>query len=51
MLKIAAMPEIRIRLLQLGYETTSIGAAEFQRNVADELRMWTGVIGDTSKSR
>jgi tripartite-type tricarboxylate transporter receptor subunit TctC len=51
MLKIAAMPEIRTRLLQLGYETTSIGAAEFHRNVADELRMWTGVIGDTSKSR
>jgi tripartite-type tricarboxylate transporter receptor subunit TctC len=51
MLRIAAMPEIRNRLRQLGYETASIGADQFQRNVADELRLWAGVIGETHKSK
>jgi hypothetical protein len=51
MLSIAAMPAIRNRLLQLGYETASIGADQFQRNVADELGLWAGVIGEAHKAR
>jgi tripartite-type tricarboxylate transporter receptor subunit TctC len=43
-LKVAAMPDIKERLTKLGFEPTSIGGAQFQRDVAAELQMWEGVI-------
>ena len=43
-LKAASMPDIRERLTKLGFEPTSISGEQFQRDVAAELKMWTGVI-------
>src|SRR5258707_8579899 len=43
-LKVAAMPEIRERLIQLGFEPTSIGGEQFQRDVAVEVKHWAEVI-------
>jgi tripartite-type tricarboxylate transporter receptor subunit TctC len=43
-LKVAAMPEIRDRLIQLGFEPTSIDGEQFQRDVAVEVKHWAEVI-------
>ena len=43
-LKVAAMPEIREKLIQLGFEPTSIGGEQFQRDVAVEVKHWAEVI-------
>jgi tripartite-type tricarboxylate transporter receptor subunit TctC len=43
-LKVAAMPDIKERLTKLGFEPTSIGGEQFQRDVAAELKMWADVI-------
>jgi tripartite-type tricarboxylate transporter receptor subunit TctC len=43
-LKVAAMPDIRDRLIQLGFEPTSIGGEQFQRDVAVEVKRWAEVI-------
>ena len=43
-LKVAAMPEIRDKLSQLGFEPVSIPGERFQRDVAAEVKMWAGVI-------
>ncbi|MCX7312308.1 MAG: tripartite tricarboxylate transporter substrate binding protein [Alphaproteobacteria bacterium] len=43
-LQVAAMPEIREKLLQLGFEPTSISGDQFQRDVAQEVKYWADVI-------
>ena len=43
-LKVAAMPEIREKLMQLGFEPTSISGDQFQRDVAVEVKHWAEVI-------
>jgi len=43
-LKVAEMPEIREKLLQLGFEPVSIGGDQFQRDVAVEVKRWAEVI-------
>jgi tripartite-type tricarboxylate transporter receptor subunit TctC len=43
-LQVAAMPEIRQKLVQLGFEPTSISGDQFQRDVAVEVRHWAEVI-------
>jgi tripartite-type tricarboxylate transporter receptor subunit TctC len=43
-LKVAAMPEIKEKLSQLGFEPTSIPGDQFQRDVESDLNMWAGVI-------
>jgi len=43
-LQVAAMPEIRDKLVQLGFEPTSISGEQFQRDVAVELQHWADVI-------
>ena len=43
-LTVAAMPEIKGKLAQLGFEPTSIGGAQFQRDVADELKTWAEIV-------
>ncbi len=43
-LKVAAMPDIKAKLAQLGFEPTSTPGVQFQRDVADELKSWTGVV-------
>jgi tripartite-type tricarboxylate transporter receptor subunit TctC len=43
-LKVAAMPEIKEKLSQLGFEPTSIAGSQFQSDVAAELKMWADVI-------
>ncbi len=43
-LKIAAMPDIKDRLFQLGFEPISIEGAQFQRNIAVEVKRWAEII-------
>jgi tripartite-type tricarboxylate transporter receptor subunit TctC len=43
-LKVAAMPDIRDKLTQLGFEPTSVPGEKFQRDVAAEVKMWADVI-------
>jgi tripartite-type tricarboxylate transporter receptor subunit TctC len=43
-LKVAEMPEIREKLMQLGFEPVSIGGDQFQRDVAVEVKRWAEVI-------
>src|SRR5262245_44059095 len=43
-LKVAEMPEIREKLMQLGFEPVSIGGDRFQRDVAVEVKRWAEVI-------
>ena len=43
-LTVATMPDIRERLIQLGFEPTSIGGEQFQRDVAVEVKHWAEVI-------
>jgi tripartite-type tricarboxylate transporter receptor subunit TctC len=43
-LQVAAMPEIREKLTQLGFEPTSISGDQFQRDVAVEVKHWADVI-------
>ena len=38
------MPEIREKLIQLGFEPTSISGDQFQRDVAVEVKYWADVI-------
>ena len=40
----AALPEIKQKLTQLGFEPTSIGGAQFQRDVVAELKTWAEII-------
>ena len=42
-LKVAAMPDIKQKLAQLGFEPTSIAGEQFQRDVAAELKTWSEV--------
>jgi tripartite-type tricarboxylate transporter receptor subunit TctC len=43
-LKVAAMPDIKQKLGQLGFEPTSIPGGKFQGALAAEMKMWDGVI-------
>jgi tripartite-type tricarboxylate transporter receptor subunit TctC len=43
-LKVAAMPDIKEKLGQLGFEPISVAGDTFQRGLADEMKMWSGVI-------
>jgi tripartite-type tricarboxylate transporter receptor subunit TctC len=43
-LTVAALPDIRERLVQLGFEPTSINGEQFQRDVAVEVKHWAEVI-------
>ena len=46
-LKVAAQPDIKAKLSQLGFEPTSIPGEQFQRDVSAELKMWADVIEKT----
>jgi len=43
-LKVAAMPDIKDRLFQLGFEPISIEGAQFQRDIAVEVKQWADII-------
>lgn len=43
-LKVAAMPDIKSKLSQLGFEPTSIPGEQFQKDVAVELKSWAEVM-------
>jgi tripartite-type tricarboxylate transporter receptor subunit TctC len=43
-IKVAEMPEIRDKLIQLGFEPVSISGEQFQRDVAVEVKRWAAVI-------
>jgi len=43
-IKIAETPEIREKLMQLGFEPVSIGGDQLQRDVAVEMKRWAEVI-------
>jgi tripartite-type tricarboxylate transporter receptor subunit TctC len=43
-LAVAAMPDIRQKLAQLGFEPTSIAGEPFQRDVAAELKTWAEIV-------
>jgi tripartite-type tricarboxylate transporter receptor subunit TctC len=43
-LKVAAMPDIKDRLFQLGFEPVSIEGAQFQRDIAVEVKQWAEII-------
>ena len=38
------MPEIKAKLIQLGFEPTNIPGEQFQRDVAAELKRWDEVV-------
>ena len=41
---VAAMPDIKQKLGQLGFEPTSIPGEQFQRAVVNELTTWTEIV-------
>jgi tripartite-type tricarboxylate transporter receptor subunit TctC len=47
-LKAAAMPDIQAKLRQLGYESTSVPGEQFQRDVAQEFKMWSDIIANAN---
>ena len=43
-LAVAAMPDVKQRLAQLGFEPTSIAGEQFQRDVVTELKTWADIV-------
>jgi tripartite-type tricarboxylate transporter receptor subunit TctC len=43
-LAVAAMPDVKQRLGQLGFEPTSIAGEQFQRDVVAELKTWAEIV-------
>jgi tripartite-type tricarboxylate transporter receptor subunit TctC len=43
-LAVAALPEIKGKLVQLGFEPTSVPGDQFQRDVTNELKTWSEII-------
>jgi tripartite-type tricarboxylate transporter receptor subunit TctC len=43
-LAVAAMPDVKARLAQLGFEPTSIAGEAFQRDVVTELKTWAEIV-------
>ncbi|HZO44501.1 MAG TPA: tripartite tricarboxylate transporter substrate binding protein [Xanthobacteraceae bacterium] len=43
-LAVAAMPDVKARLGQLGFEPTSIAGEQFQRDVVTELKTWAEIV-------
>jgi tripartite-type tricarboxylate transporter receptor subunit TctC len=43
-LAVAAMPDIKQKLAQLGFELTSMPGEQFQRAVAKELTTWSEIV-------
>jgi tripartite-type tricarboxylate transporter receptor subunit TctC len=43
-LAVAAMPDIKQKLGQLGFEPTSIPGEQFQRDIVNELTTWTEIV-------
>jgi tripartite-type tricarboxylate transporter receptor subunit TctC len=43
-IKVAETPEIREKLMQLGFEPVSVGGDQLQRDVAVEMKRWAEVI-------
>ena len=43
-LEVAAMPDIKQKLAQLGFEPTSIAGEQFQRDVVKELTTWSEIV-------
>ncbi len=43
-MQVAEMQDIKQKLGQLGFEPTSIPGEKFQNDIANELKMWAGVI-------
>jgi tripartite-type tricarboxylate transporter receptor subunit TctC len=43
-LAVAAMPDIKQKLSQLGFEPTSTPGEQFQRDVAKELKTWANIV-------
>jgi tripartite-type tricarboxylate transporter receptor subunit TctC len=47
-LQVAGMPDIQQRLITLGYEVTTTGSAQFQKELATETQMWTDVVAKST---
>jgi tripartite-type tricarboxylate transporter receptor subunit TctC len=43
-LEVAAMPEIKDKLMSLGFDTSATPGARFRNDIAAELRRWTEVV-------
>jgi tripartite-type tricarboxylate transporter receptor subunit TctC len=43
-LKVAAMPEIKERLVTLGFEPTAEPGQKFRAEMSAEIKTWTGVL-------
>ena len=43
-LQVAAMPDIKARLAQLGFEPTSTPGAQFRRELSAEIKIWNAVL-------
>jgi tripartite-type tricarboxylate transporter receptor subunit TctC len=43
-LAVAQLPEIKDKLTALGFETVTTPAAEFRRNLSEEIRRWSDVV-------
>jgi tripartite-type tricarboxylate transporter receptor subunit TctC len=43
-LEVAALPDIRDKLIGLGFETATTSGEEFRRDVADEIKRWSAVV-------
>lgn len=46
-LKVAEMQDTKEKLVQFGYEPTSIPAEQFRREISNEFKMWTEVVEKT----
>jgi tripartite-type tricarboxylate transporter receptor subunit TctC len=47
-LAVAAMPAIRQRLVELGYEAAATPGAQFQKEISAETKMWTEVVANST---
>jgi tripartite-type tricarboxylate transporter receptor subunit TctC len=43
-LEIANMPDIKERLVALGFETTTTSTEQFGREVSEEIKRWSDVV-------
>lgn len=47
-LEVAAMPSIKQRLTELGYETAATPGVQFQKEISEETRMWADVVAKST---
>ena len=43
-LEVAALPEIKDRLVALGFDTSSTAGDQFRRELSAEIQRWTDVV-------